>query len=179
MHGRRSQASGPQALETGAAVTVPKSFFFRNWVAASAFRCFRNHWGKWKNKSCWGVGDGDNLRQTGSYHNYKDTLFWLHIIEESWHFRLETQLEITTWKYHMYSTPWSSSHRTPSPENQQWHPALLERSCQAARTIQQRTIHFSKNISKIHLLSIFFPSQVKIWSGTDRSCKKLRLIFAF
>lgn len=49
----------PQAPETGPAVTVPKSFFFRNGGAASAFgccrvcRCCRNHCGQRKNKSCW------------------------------------------------------------------------------------------------------------------------------
>lgn len=29
------------------------------------------------------VGGGNNLRQTGPYHNYKDTLFCLQMTEES------------------------------------------------------------------------------------------------
>lgn len=50
----------PRPLRQGQQSLFPNLFFFRNWAAASAFwccrvcRCCRNHWGRWKNKSCWG-----------------------------------------------------------------------------------------------------------------------------
>lgn len=137
-----SQCS-PMSLGQRQQSPFPNLTFFRNWAAVSAFRCCRvwrccrNHRGQWKTKVVAG-GEGWKQSQAESYHNYKDVLFCLHVTEESWHFGSENELEITTWKNHMYSRPWFSSHRTPPPENKQ---ALLGQPCKAARTIQQRPIH--------------------------------------
>lgn len=64
----RADTAHPQAPGAEAAVTVPKSFIFRNWMTASAFRyckvCryFRNHRGQWKIKV---VGTDEGWKQTG------------------------------------------------------------------------------------------------------------------
>lgn len=102
-----ADAALPQAPGAAAAVTVPKSFIFRNWMTASAFRhckicryC-RNHCGQWKIQVV-GTGEGWNkLRKTGSYHYQKNMLFCLRVTEESWNFRSETDLEITACKNYM------------------------------------------------------------------------------